>query len=491
MYFLPGMRSIPATFLATAAAAVLVANLLGCSRQPQAPTSTADTTAATAATEPSTTEVRAIAKDAYVYGFPLVDSYRIQYAYYVDRNNPEYKGAWNQVHNTARVYTPQDKAIQTPNSDTPYSSVGYDVRAEPLVITVPRMDQDRYYSLQFIDLYTHNFAYVGTRTSGNDGTTVLLTGPGWKGAKPEGIDRIIPSETYLGSILYRTQLFGPDDLENVKRVQAGYKVQPLSAFLGQPPPPAAPAIDFMEPLTAQEERTSPRFYELLNFVLRYAPTVPSETALMARFGKLGIGPDGTFSAAQFSPQIQQAIQDGMADAWRDNEALLRRVHSGEVSTGELFGTREFLKNNYLYRMVGASAGIYGNSREEAFYPSLATDADGQPLDGSHAYTLRFAPGQLPPAKAFWSVTMYEMPASLLVDNPIDRYLINSPMLPSLKKDVDGGITIYIQNESPDKERASNWLPAPKGPFVMAMRIYLPEPQALDGTWKAPTVQKVQ
>jgi hypothetical protein len=234
-------------------------------------------------------EARAIAREAYIYGFPLVDSYRIQYFYSVDKTNPEYKGAWNEVHSTARVYTPDDRTVQTPNSDTPYSTVAYDLRAEPVVLVVPKMEKQRYYSLQFIDLYTHNFAYLGSRTTGNDGATVLLAGPDWKGETPKGVDSIIRSETQRGLVVYRTQLFNPSDLENVKKVQAGYTARPLSAFQGQLAPTPAPPIDFIKPLTAEQERTSPEFFEILNFVLRFCPTVPSETELMQRFRQPAAG----------------------------------------------------------------------------------------------------------------------------------------------------------------------------------------------------------
>ncbi len=185
-------------------------------------------------------EARDIARDAYSYGFPLVDNYRIQYSYFVDRGGPEFKVRWNEIHNDARVYTPDDKAIQTPNSDTPYSQLGADLRAEPLVLTVPAVEEGRYYSLQFIDLYTFNFAYVGSRATGNDRACFLLAGPNWLGEKPEGIKSVIRSETELAFVLYRTQLFKPDDIENVKKVQAGYKVQKLSSFLGRPTPPPRP-----------------------------------------------------------------------------------------------------------------------------------------------------------------------------------------------------------------------------------------------------------
>src|SRR6185295_14540963 len=154
-------------------------------------------------------EARAIAKEAYIYGFPMVDNYRIQYAYFVDKQNPEYKVSWNQIKNIPRVYTPEDKAVQTPNSDTPYSMVGMDLRAEPIVLTVPTLEKERYFSIQLIDAYTFNFGYIGSRATGNDGGSFLIAGPGWKGKMPKGVKKVIRSETELALAVYRTQLFNP------------------------------------------------------------------------------------------------------------------------------------------------------------------------------------------------------------------------------------------------------------------------------------------
>ena len=436
-------------------------------------------------------EARAIAKEAYIYGFPLVDNYRVQYAYFVDTQHPEFKGGWNQIRNIARVFTPEDKAIQSPNSDTPYSLMGLDLRAEPFVLTVPAIEKDRYFSVQLIDAYTHNFAYLGSRATGNGGGTYLLAGPNWKGKKPAGITKVIHSETELVFAIYRTQLFRPDDLENVKKIQAGYKAQPLSAFLGQPAPAAAPKIEFTKPLTPDEQKTSPEFFRVLNFALQFCPTHPSEKKLMARFAKLDIGAGKTFDFAKLSPELQQAVKDGIADAWQEFGGVKKQMDAGQVKSGDILGTRELLKNNYLYRMLAAVVGIYGNSKAEAMYPVYFVDGAGEKLDGSkNSYTLHFAPGQLPPAHAFWSLTMYEMPASLLVANPLNRYLINSPMLPDLKKDADGGVTLYVQNESPGKDKESNWLPAPNGPFMCALRLYWPKDEALTGKWKNPPMQRV-
>jgi hypothetical protein len=432
-------------------------------------------------------ELREIVKEAYVYGFPMVDSYRIQYSYFVDQTNPEFKGAWNQPHSVARVYTPQDKAIQTPNSDTPYTFLGADLRAEPLVISVPAMPKRRYYSLQFIDMYTHNFAYVGSRATGNEAGHYLLADPAWQGAVPAGVKSVIRSETNFAFVLYRTQLFGTSDLEEVKKIQAQYKVQPLSQFTGTAPPPPATPVDFMTPLSAAAQKTSPEFFTILNFLFRFTPPHPSETALMRRFGRAGLGPGQSFEVGALSADQRQAVDQGMADAWTAfGRFKSEEIDTGKKSSADGFGTREFLRNDYMMRMSSAVLGIYGNSKEEANYPVYFVDSERRPLDGATSrYTVRFEPGQLPPVNAFWSLTMYQLPASLLTENPIDRYLINSPMEPNLIRDPDGGITLYIQHESPGENKEPNWLPAPKGPFFMVLREYWPKPEALNGSWNVP------
>lgn len=442
--------------------------------------------------EISPEEARSIAKEAYIYGYPMVDGYRVQYAYFVDRQSSEFKAPYNQLFNIARVFTPDDKAIVTPNSDTPYSMLGLDLRTEPMVLTVPVIEKERYFSIQLIDLYTHNFDYIGSRTTGNDGGAFLIAAPGWNGDIPAGINKLIRSETDLIIALYRTQLFNPDDIENVKKVQSGYKAEPLSAFLGQQAPKAAPPIDFIAPLTPETQKTSPEFFNILNFILRFCPTHPSETELMARFAKIGIGAGLQFDADKLSPQIRSAVEQGMADAWAELESFRKeKVDTREVTSGDIFGTREFLKNNYLYRMAAGVLGLYGNSKEEAIYPLYRADSDGNALNGANRYTLHFPQGQLPPAQAFWSLTMYELPSSLLVANPLNRYLVNSTMLPHFVLESDGGLTVLIQNESPGSDKEANWLPAPAGPFFVAMRIYWPEEEALNGAWTAPLVKKVQ
>jgi hypothetical protein len=439
-----------------------------------------------------TTEARAIAKEAYIYGYPMVDNYRVQYSYFVDRKNPEYKAPYNQLFNIPRVYTPEDKAIQTPNSDTPYSWIGLDLRAEPIVFTVPPIEKERYWSLQLIDLYTHDFDYLGSRATGNDGGSFMIAGPSWKGETPKGIMKVIRCETEIASAQFRTQLFNAGDLDNVKKIQARYIVKSLSAFLGQPAPKAAPAINFIKPLTPDAQKTSPEFFTILNFGLQFCPTHPSEKTLMARFARIGVQCGQDFRCKQACACGQEGHRGrhgrGLGRVCRYTEIGQRRENHLRRYVRY---ARDFLKNNYLYRMSAAVVGIYGNPKEEAMYPAYYVDATGQKLDGANRYTLRFAPGQLPPVNAFWWMTMYEQPASLLVANPLNRYLLNSTMLPQLKRDADGGLTLLVQNESPGKDKEANWLPAPKGPFSVIMRLCWPKAEALEGKWSPPPVKRVE
>lgn len=438
----------------------------------------------------SPAEARNLTKEAYIYGYPMVDSYRIQYAYFVDPNNPEFKAPWNQIRNIARVFTPEDKAVQTPNSDTPYSMAGLDLRTEPMVLTVPEVESERYFSIQLVDLYTFNFEYIGSRTTGNGGGVFVIAGPSWQGETPSGVSKVIRAETEFVLAIYRTQLFNPTDLDHVKQIQANYQIQPLSEFLGQSAPTSAPAIEFVPPLTPDTQKTSLEFFGILDFLLQFCPPVPSEVDLRSRFAQIGVGTGQGFAVDGLSPNVKEAMAQGMADAWAEFAALKQQVDAGQVTSGDVFGTRDYLQNNYLYRMAAAVLGIFGNSKQEAMYPLYTVDADGQPLSGTNRYTLHFAADQLPPVNAFWSLTMYELPSSLLVANPLNRYLLNSPMLPQFQRDADGGLTFSIQPESPGAELEANWLPAPQGPFFCAMRLYWPKATALDGTWQAPAIQRL-
>ncbi|MGI4841224.1 MAG: DUF1254 domain-containing protein [Janthinobacterium lividum] len=430
-------------------------------------------------------EARAIAKEAYLYGFPVVEMYKTLYTQAVDKSGPNFKATFNQIGNTAMVFTPKDTAFVTPNSDTPYSFVWLDLRAEPVVLTLPAVETNRYYSVQLIDLYTQNFDYLGTRTTGNKGGNFLIAGPDWKGPSPAKIDRVVHSETNIAYALYRTQLFSNDDLPAVKKIQNGYTVTPLSRFEGSGAAKHSPPIKWPEPKTGMSE--TPELFRYLNFMLAFAPPQAVEKDLLKRFAKIGIGAGQPFNVNGLKPDQVEALKSGIADGKAEfAEFKKSKVDTHQVSSGDLFGSREHLKNNYLYRYAGANMGIFGNSADEAAYLGYFVDNQGRPADASkQEYTLHFNKGAFPPANAFWSLTMYDGKSKLLVDNPLNRYLINSRMLPDLKLDADGGLTLYVQSSSPGKDKESNWLPAPKGPFYGVLRIYLPTPEVANGQWKLP------
>ncbi|SFJ24093.1 DUF1254 domain-containing protein [Planctomicrobium piriforme] len=435
-------------------------------------------------------EVTQIAEEAFIYGYPLVMNYGTVYEYAVDKQGKNFKAPFNVLYNTARVYTPADTTIVTPNSDTPYSFVTADLRAEPLVLTLPAIEKDRYYSVQLIDLYTDNFGYMGSRTTGNGGGTYMVTGPNWKGTVPAGVAKVFPCETEFAILLIRTQLFGPADLENVKKIQAGYKAQPLSQYLGQPAPPQAATIDW--PMIDKFQAAKDPF-EYLAFILQFCPTTGAaavEQPLRERFKQIGIAAGQPVAANKYTEVEKAAIGAGIRQGLAKIKESIVTFGKDENGwrVGSPFGDRAFFHGDWLKRAGSAMAGIYGNNAVEALYPILSLDSAGQhPNSGEHNYMLTFPAGQLPPCNAFWSVTMYDGKTQLLIENPIDRYLINSPMLPNLKKNTDGSITLYVQKDSPGKDHESNWLPAPNGLMYVVMRLYWPKEEALSGKWQPPAM----
>jgi hypothetical protein len=482
-------------------AATAAALLAGCSKKedPIAQAEKKDVPAGVPA--PGIAETKAIMEEAYVYGFPMVAAYKAMYEFNVDKSSSQYKTPFNEIWNDSQTFTPKDTAIPTPNSDTPYSMLQADLRAEPIVLCVPAVDKKRYYSVQLVDPYSFNYGYIGSRATGSDAGCYMVAGPRWQGDKPEGINKLFRSETDFSFIIYRTQLFNPGDMDNVKKIQAGYSVQPLSAFLKQPAPPAAPAIDF--PKFVGDDPFKTDFPAFLDFLLQFAPAIgPAavEEPLRAKFASIGIGPGKKFDFKELSLEhkaaVGLAIKEGFEKIDKAAEGIGKSINGWQV--GAAFGDRDFFKGDWLLRAAAAKAGIYGNDAIEAMYPQTRADDQGQTLDGSkHQYTLTFAKDQMPPVNAFWSITMYDGKNQLLVANPINRYLINSPMLPGMKKDADGSLTLYIQKDSPGKAKESNWLPAPDGPIYMVMRLYWPKdtpPSILppgEGTWNPPGVKRVQ
>ncbi len=440
---------------------------------------------------PGIEETKAIAEEAFIYGLPIVMNYAVMNEFCVDKNSGQYKGPFNTIANEARVFTYKDTAVITPNSDTPYSMLWLDLRAEPMVVSVPAVEKDRYYSVMLCDGNAYNYGYIGTRATGPEAGDYLVAGPGWNSETPAGIKKVFRSSTPFALTLFRTQLFNADDMPNVVKVQSGYKVRPLSAFLNQPAPPAAPEIHFV-PATTKGIKEN--FYEYLDAALEFVPETPETKDLRGRLAKIGIGPGKTFSFKDLSLEHKAAVLLGMKQG-DDKVAKYLATGMKDINgwkVGSLFGDSAFYNGDWLKRAAAAQGGIYGNDAVEAMYPMTRDDATGEVLDSSkHNYTLTFPAGQLPPVNAFWSVTMYDGKTQLLIKNPIDRYLINSPMLPGMKTNADGSLTLYIQKDSPGPDKEANWLPAPDGTIYLVLRLYWPRPEdpsilpAGEGTWKPP------
>jgi hypothetical protein len=442
---------------------------------------------------PGIAETKAIAEEGFIYGLPIVMNYAVMYEYAVDRNSGQFKAPFNEIDNEARVYTWEDTAVVTPNSDTPYSFIWMDLRAEPMVLSVPAVEKSRYYSVMLCDGNTFNYGYIGTRATGSDAGDYLVAGPDWKGEAPPGIKGVFRSTTQFSVAGFRTQLFSAGDMENVKKVQSGYKGKPLSAYLKQPPPPATPAINFPK---IDKEMVKTGFFDYLDFALQFAPAGPEEHAIREKLARIGIGAGKTFDFKDLSlvhkAEVGLGMKDGEAKVEQYLSTGLKEVNGWKI--GSFFGDRAFFNGNWLLRAAAAKGGIYGNNVVEAAYPITKTMADGTELDGSkHNYVLTFPAGEFPPVNAFWSVTMYDGKTQFLIRNQMNRYLINSPMLPEMKTNPDGSLTLYIQKDSPGKEKETNWLPAPDGPIYLVMRLYWPKetpPSILpagEGTWKPPAI----
>jgi hypothetical protein len=397
------------------------------------------------------------------------------------------------LYSEARVFTHKDTAIVTPNSDTPYSLLGTDLRAEPMVVSVLQIDPKRYYSVMLVDGNTYVYGLIGSRTTGNEAGNFLIVGPGWAGERPESIRRVFQSSTDFSLLIFRTQLFNPADIENVRAVQAGYQAQPLSAYLKQPAPPAPRKLDF--PAFSQQ-LAQEKFFEFLDFALQFAPALPNEFWIREQLARIGVGSGKAFNFGELSDTRKADVRRGLIEGKEKVDAAVdtigKRINGWNIA--DAFGDASFYHGNWLLRAAAAQAGIFGLPADETVYPKTRWEANGTELDGSKArYTITFPKDELPPVHSFWSITMCDGKTQLLIQNPIDRYLVNSPMLPNLKTSADGSLTIYVQRDSPGADKESNWVPAPNGPIYMVMRLYRPriEPPSIlpvgHGAWRPSSV----
>ena len=449
---------------------------------------------------PSAEEAKAIAKEAFIYGFPMVVNYKTMYMYVLNEDSPEYKGKFNQIACDARLLGPEDKAVVTPNSDTPYCMVWVDMRSEPVVISIPQMEPERFFHFQLIDLYTHNFAYLGSLTSGNKGGNYLIAPANWKGEVPGNIDEVIKAETDLFFSVIRTQLMNANDLPNVKAIQDAYKVQPLSGFLGNETPEQPQIQNF--PVWEEGAQFTPKAFTYLDLMLKFTNPAPSEQELRDRLAKLDIGIEGVFDMNNFEPEVQMAIEEGVAEGFKEIEAFIAANNTDPLMSSKIFGTRKFMKDiagtefgmqdHYMLRAVAAHLGLYGNSGTEAIYPTYRMEAPGTPFNAAeHNYTLTFQKDSMPPVNAFWSLSMYDGKTQLFIENDLDRYLLNSNNTDQYVYGDDGSLTLYIQKDSPGRTLEPNWLPAPDGPFYCVLRLYGPKEEALSGAWVNPPLKRAE
>jgi hypothetical protein len=439
-------------------------------------------------TDISTQEAKQIAKEAYTFAFSMLENYKTMYVQAVNENLPTYRGPFNQFNHMRQLLGPEFTEVVGPNNDTLYSLAWLDLETEPIVLSLPDFPDERYYVIQIVDMYTFNVEYIGARATGYQAAKYLFAGPGWNGPKPDGVDGVRRTEGRFLLLLGRTAVAGAADVPAVNALQDQFALTPLSAYLGQTAPQAAPTPDF--PPYDPEKAASISFIAYFNFLLGQLDPGPDELPLLEKWAKIGVQPGKAFDPDALTPDIREAVAAGVAAAHEKIKVESLRVGrnvNNWTLIGEGFGYRSMVGGKDLLRAAANMVGIYGNNPEEAYNFSGNLDGDGEPLDASkHNYVIRFETP--PPVKAFWSITMYKLPVPLFIANPIKRYSIGD-RTPGFEPNDDGSVTIYLQHESPGPDKEANWLPAPDGPFAVSLRIYWPEQEVLDGLWKPSSIEK--
>jgi hypothetical protein len=428
--------------------------------------------------------LRTITEKVFIYAYPMLENYKTMYNAAVDESSKLYAAPFNVIHHNEGLSSPDDTWVTTPNSDTIYSRAWLDLRLEPVILTIPEIEEDRYYTFQLTDFHTNNFGYLGTRTTGNDGGVFMIAGPSWNGNVPNDVEQVHKSETDIVIILGRTQVKTPDDVQNALNIMQKYDLKTLSEYLGETQPEIVPTIDFI-PWDAQKAYTG-EFVNYVNLILTWSPIHPSEKQLYDEFSKIGISPG---KIVEFDDSQQMIIDDAVSSAYDTiRKNILEQPFKNGWFVPQFFGDREFHGTNFLNRSTGALYGLYGNTIEEALYIGALVDDEKNILDGSkNNYLIKFSAE--PPVDAFWSVTMYDQENRLLVENSIDRYLINS--ISNLQKNDDGSFVIYVQHDSPSEDQQSNWLPAPDGPIYMVYRMYLGDETIINRTFDPPVIEKIE
>ncbi len=432
-------------------------------------------------------DARAIAVEAYLYFYPLVsmDLTRRQMTN-IEAGRAPGMGPLNAFHHMS-AFPPADmKTVVRPNFDTLSSSAWLDLTREPVVVSAPDTG-GRYYLLPMLDMWTDVFDSPGWRTTGTQAANFLLTPPGWTGTVPAGLRRIGAPTAYVW-IVGRTKTDGPPDYDAVQKIQAGYQVTPLSAWGNAAVKPTVvvdPTVDMKTPPKVQvDTMPAERYFTYAAELLKVNPPHPTDAPILARMRRIGIEPGRSLAWATLDPAVRKGLLGAPQSALRlmkSKAATLARVANGWSMNTDTMGV---YGNYYLKRAIIAQFGLGANLPEDAVYPQNLVDEAGQPLDGSHRYAMHFEKAQLPPVDACWSVTLYDADG-FQVGNVLDRFAVSSWM-PFAYND-DGSLDLYFQNESPGKEWEANWLPAPRGPFNLTMRLYAPRADVLTGRWNPPPV----
>ena len=443
-----------------------------------------------AGSAPALTEdqARAIGVDAYLYLYPLVlmDLTRKQS---INSDQREFgKGPMN-MFVSVPAYPPADfKGVVRSNFDTLYSLAWLDLTQEPLVISVPDTD-GRYYLLPMLDMWTDVFASPGWRTTGTQAGNFLVTPPGWSGKVHEGFTRIAAPTPYVW-IIGRTKTDGPADYDAVHRIQAGYKITPLSRW-GKAPEPVTvktdPTVDMKTPPMVQTDTMAAGpYFAYAAELLKLHPPHLTDQPIIAQMKRIGVEPGKTFDISKLDPSVRKGLEAAPAEAqqlmkWKvPTIARVANYWSMNTDTMGVYG------NYYLKRAIVAQLGLGANLPEDAIYPLNLADETGKPLDGANQYIIHFEKGATPPARAFWSITLYDADG-FQVANVLNRFAVSSWM--PFRYNADGSLDLYFQSDSPGKDKEANWLPAPKAPFNLTMRLYSPQSDALTGKWNPPPVKK--
>jgi len=438
----------------------------------------------------SVAEAQKIGVEAVVYGLPLVVMELTRRASTnVTGPQPNAHAPVNQFGNMTRFPAPSDRTVVRMNIDTLYTWAWLDLAKEPMVLSVPDT-RGRYYMMPMLDAWTNIFASPGSRTTGNKAGNFAVIGPGWKGELPKGV-KPIRSPTNVVWVIGRTKTDGPQDYAAVNALQAEFKLTPLSAF-GKPytPPPGVvdPTVDMKTgPVDQLAKMETATFFTMLARLMAANPPPKSDAPALALLAKIGVVPGKDFDPGKLDPAIAKALDKSVPIALEKLQAAAKKAGKPVNGWNIVPMTIGKFGKDYGLRAVVALVGLGANLAEDAIYPNAFVDSSGKPLSGASRYTVHFDKGQTPPANAFWSLTMYDA-QSFLVANPINRYALSSWM--PVKYNQDGSLDVYIQKESPSKEKEANWLPAAAGPFSITMRVYWPKPQMIKGTWIPPSVQRV-